>query len=341
MFGPFSPGDSLRVYRLQGRGLVLDLQRALTEPSSPFREAWLAFLTQQAMGRATYVLYDAHHGEGVIQVQYRPHQAAADVAYLAPSLVENPQATGAWSRLLDGVAIELAARGIQRLFASLPESGAELDVFQHSSFAVYAGEDIYRLPEPVPVPKVSELEGLRLQKAEDWAALQKLCMAVTPQRVRQAEGGITAAAAWGRRHEVYVLPAQSEGADDELQAAVSIHRGGLAHWLRVIVRLDACDVAAGLVRWGLARLAGLPPRPVYCNVRQYESGMDDVLQTAGFELHHTRTLMVKQTLAYVKAPAQELVPALAGGAEPIPPAFRSSQRSAVSNHQHAANGKEA
>ena len=122
---PFSPGESLRVYRLQGKGLALDLERGLTEPNMPLREAWVAFLTQQAMGRATYVLYDAQYGEAFIQVQYRPHQAVADVAYMAPSLAScgHANAGRAWSRLLDGVSVEVAARGIQRLFASLPEAG--------------------------------------------------------------------------------------------------------------------------------------------------------------------------------------------------------------------------
>jgi hypothetical protein len=293
------------------------------------------------MGRATYLLYDARHGEGLIQVQYRPHQSAADVAYVSPSLTEDARAGGIWARLLDGIGIQVAARGIQRLFAGVPESGAELDAFQQASFAMYAREDIFRLPEPLPVPAGEGLPGLRPQQAEDWAALQKLCVSVTPQRVRQAEGGVTAAAAWGARHQVYVLPAQANGADEDLLAPVSIHRGGLAHWLRIIIRSDACDIAQGLLDWAMAQLAGLPPRPVYCNIRQYESRMRDVLQANGFELHHTRTLVVKQTIAYVKAPSPELVPVLKGGVEPVPPGLRSSQRSAVTPHRQATGGKNA
>ena len=80
VFGAFSFGDSVRVYRLQRRGISLDLQRDLTQPNTPLWNAWLAFVTQQAMGRPTYVLYDPHDGEAFVQVHYRPHQAAADVA---------------------------------------------------------------------------------------------------------------------------------------------------------------------------------------------------------------------------------------------------------------------
>lgn len=335
MFGPFQPGDSLRVYRLQGRGVALDLQRALTEAHAPLREAWLAFVTQQAMGRATYVLYDAQHGEAFVQVQYRPHQAAADVAYLAPGLGESATAAAAWTQMLDGVGIEIAARGIQRLFGSLPEPGAGLDIFQQAGFAVYARDDVYRLSQPANAAPAATPAGLRPRSAEDWPALQKLCVAVTPQRVRQAEGGIDMALTWGRRLQAYVVAANPDGNDDDLLATVSIYLGGLAHWLRIIVRPDVSDLAFEVARWAVTRLAGLPPRPIYCNVRQYEAGMREPLLSAGFELDHTRTLVVKQTLAYVKVPTQELVPALKGTAEPVPPAFRSSQSPVAGGRQPA------
>jgi len=339
---PFSPGESLRVYRLQGRGLTLDLERGLTEPNMPLREAWVAFLTQQAMGRATYVLYDAQYGEAFVQVQYRPHQAAADVAYMAPSLASNRQANAgkAWSRLLDGVSVEIAARGIQRLFASLPEAGPEQEIFQQSGFSVYACEDIFHLAQAPTDLAASAVPGLRPQQTEDWPALQKLCIAITPQRVRQIEGGIAITPAEGERHQGYVLPGSGAEGDspagkgaggDDLIAALYLHIGRQAHWLRLLVHPDARDAAGAVVTWALSRLAGQPPRPVYCNVRQYEAGQRDALQAAGFELDHARTLMVKQTTAWAKAPVQELVPALKGSAEPV---FHSSSQHPISSNQN-------
>ena len=336
---PFSPGESLRVYRLQGKGLALDLERGLTEPNMPLREAWVAFLTQQAMGRATYVLYDAQYGEAFIQVQYRPHQAVADVAYMAPSLAScgHANAGRAWSRLLDGVSVEVAARGIQRLFASLPEAGPEQEIFQQSGFSVYACEDIFCLAQAPANPVAGAVPGLRPQQTEDWPALQKLCIAITPQRVRQIEGGIAIAPAEGDRHLGYVLPGATANGDalvgkgaggDDLIAALYLHIGRQAHWLRLLVHPDARNIAGALVAWTLTKLAGQLPRPVYCNVRQYEAGQRDALQAAGFELDHSRTLMVKQTAAWAKVPALELAPALKGSAEPV---FHSSrQLSAVS-----------
>jgi hypothetical protein len=329
VFGPFSAGDSLRLYQLQRKGISLNLQRGLTQPHAPLWEAWLAFLTQQAMGQPTYVLYDPHDGEAFIQIHYRPHQAAADVSYLAPSLAEDRQATSAWLRLLDGACIEAAGRGIQRVFANLPESGAEVDVFHQAGFTLYAGENIYRLEQPWADSQQSERGSLdlRLQRPEDWPAIQKLCVAITPQRVRQAEGGIAVTAERRRNCLSYVLPSST---GDDLVALLTICTGRLAHWLRLMLHPSTRhtgdsspdEPAEALLRWGLAILASQPAKPVYCNVRQYEGGLQSGLQDVGFEPYATRALMVKHTVAWIKMPAQDLVPALKSSAEPVPPGYR-------------------
>jgi hypothetical protein len=328
VFAPFRPGDSFRVYRLQRKGISLDIQRGLTQHHTPLWEAYLAFLTQQAMGQPTYVLYDAHHGEAFVQVRYRPHQAAADVTFIAPSLNENHQVANAWVHLLDGACIEAAARGIQRVFAALVESSSEVDVFHQAGFTLYASEDIYQLPHFEGNAQMEGLSGLRPQRPEDWPAVQKLCVAITPQRVRQAEGGVAIAAGWEKSCQRYVLPSKD---GEDLVALLNVCVGGLAHWLRILIHSEADrlhganafqSLAEALVQWGLVQLNSYAPRSVYCNVRQYEGGVRAGLEAAGFHLYATRALMVKHTVAWVKAPLSELVPALKGGAEPIPPAYR-------------------
>jgi hypothetical protein len=319
VFAPFSPGDSLRVYRLQRRGTSLDLQRNLMQPYRPLTEAWLAFLTQQAMGQPTYVLYDQHAGEAFIQVRYRPHQAAADVTCLAPALEVDRTASRAWPHLLDGAGIEAAGQGIQRIFANLPASGAEVDIFQQVGFTLYAEEEIYQRTSQQLLHKDGLHLGLRTQRAEDWPALQKLCVAITPQRVRQAEGGIGLTATWEKNCRRYVLPAQ-EGND--LIAGVTICGGGQAHWLRLLVHPSARHMTADLVLWGLLALVDQPTKVVYCNVRQYENGARDALEESGFRLFGTRSLMFRHTMAWVKTPVQEVVPSLKSSAEAVPPAYR-------------------
>ena len=319
MFAAFSPGDSLRVYRLQRRGTSLDLQRNLMHPSQPLAEAWLAFVTQQAMGQPTYVLHDPHDGEAFIQVRYRPHQAAADVTCLAPALEDKPSAASAWSHLLDGAGIEAAGQGIQRVFASLPASGAEVEVFQQAGFTLYAEEDIFRREPGSIAPIKDALPGLRPQRVEDLPALQKLCVAIMPQRVRQTEGGIGLTASSERHCRRYVL-ATPKG--DELTAALSICTGGKVQWLRLLVHPDRRDLAAGLITWGLSSLSDQPVKPIYCNVRQYENGLREALAAAGFQPHGTRALMVRHTVAWIKTPAPDAIATLTSRAEAVPPAYR-------------------
>ncbi len=320
MFGPFTLGDSFRVYRLQRRGISLDPQRALIQPYNPLWEASLAFLTQHAMGQPTYVLYDPHDGEAFVQLRYRPHQAAADVTYVAPSLAENYRATNAWARLLEGACTEAARRGIQRVFANVLESSAEVEVFHQAGFTLYAGEDIYRRDGEglAAAPSPGEVS-LRPQRPEDWPAVQKLCVAVTPQRVRQAEGGIGLTMGWEKNCRRYVLPGDH---GHELLAMLSFCAGVRGNWLRILIHPEARDLAEPLVRWGLGTLHKEPGQPIFCNVRQYEGGVRTSLEAAGFELYARRVLMGKHTVAWVKTPGQELVPALKGSAEPVPPAFR-------------------
>ena len=318
MFGPFSAGDSLRLYRLQRKGISLDLQRSLTQPYTPLREAWLAFVTQQAMGQPTYVLSDLYDGEGFVQVRYRPHQAAADVAFLAPALKEGQQVHRVWSCLLDGACVEAAGHGIQRVFANLPESG-EVDVFQQAGFMPYTGEDIFRFDSAPAAQQQAGTLALRPQCPEDWPAIQKLCVAVTPQRIRQAEGGIAITTGGESNCQRYVLSAENS---DDLQAELSILTGGQAYWLRMLMHPEAGNVADGLIRWALSALASHPALPIYCSVRQYEGGVRAGLEAAGFVLYTTRVLMVKHTLAWSKIPVQELAPALSSSAEAVPPAYR-------------------
>jgi len=281
-------------------------------------EAWLAFLTQQEMGRPTYVLSDLEDGEGFVQLRFRPHQAAVDVSFLAPALEEGRDAAKVWSRLLDGACVEVARRGIQRVFANLPEASIEADLFYQSGFTLYAGEDIFRLDQMPRAGYEEERPGLRPQRPEDWPSIQKLCVAITPQRVRQAEGGISIAAGLTRHYQHYVLPG---GEGDELVAVVSVYAGAQARWLRLLVHPDARDVTETLVHRAVAMFESNLALPVFCNVRQYEGGVRAALEAAGFEHYAARALMVKHTLAWSKTFTPEFVAALQSSAEVAPPAF--------------------
>ena len=143
---------------------------------------------------------------------------------------------------------------------------------------------------------------MRRQQAEDWPALQKLCVTITPQRVRQAEGGIAPTAGWDKQCKRYVMPAEGrEGGSGCFPDRLC--RGSGLHWLRVLVHPESRHHAReGLVQWGLAVLAGHPAETVYCSVRQYKRV--ECARPCGLralEAETTRALMAKQTVRFDQA----------------------------------------
>jgi hypothetical protein len=324
VFGPFTLDDSLRLYRLQRGGFSLDLVRALTGFQRPFWEAWLALVSRHAMGQPAYVLSDPHDGEAFIQVEYRPHQAAADVRYLAPALASAAHVASAWSAMLEGLSLEMAQRGIEHLFAALPDSGSEVEAFYQAGFAPYAGEEILWLLQPPARPSRALSGMIRPLRLNDLPALQKLCAAVIPPRVRQAEGGISPVADMGGNCQRYVLPGEH---GDELAGMLTLFSGGSGHWMRVVVHPEARHLAGELIDFGLSTLAAQPPRPVLVNVRKYEGGVRAQLEAVGFELKAERVLLVKQTVAWIRSPVPDLAPALTGGARPVPPTYQIASES--------------
>jgi hypothetical protein len=116
-----------------------------------------------------------------------------------------------------------------------------------------------------------------------------------------------------------VLSAES---GEELVAALTLCLGRQASWLRLLVHPDSWHLAEQLIGGALTTLANQPPKPIYCNVRQYENGICQALEAKGFRLLAMRSLMVKHTVAWIKTPFSETVPALKSSAEAVPPAYR-------------------
>lgn len=314
MIKVFTPGDSLLIRRLQEQGLSLDLCRTLTEPWSPLREAWLAFLTGQFRGQVTLVWRNVSGPEGVIQVHVGARQAGARITYLAPR-PEGGAAAAVCARLIEAACAEVGRRGAPRLFAAAPADGAEMEALQKLGFSLYARQTVFRLATDAAVGDTPEdWEGVRpWQPADEWAT-QRLCVAITPPSVRQAEGprGATlgAVAEAGRLVLVH---------DGQLTGVLYVHGGRLGYWLRMLVRSEAADDAAKLLQAGLSALPGSLGHPVFCGVRHYQSHLWHSLEEAGFERIAEQALMVRHMAARVPAPVGEAVVALKQGAEPAAP----------------------
>ncbi len=312
--------DAIAIQQLQHRGVQLDLERAALWPHSPLRAALASHWPWSPIGAETSILYPpARRGRalGFIQARQRRRRPEADIVFIAPALDAREDAVSIWYRLLAECARKFGDRGIQRLFTQMVVGDGTEDVFRQAGFAVYAHEDIYRLSErPHDLAKTRLL---RHQRTRDSWNLMRLYSEVTPRPVQIAEGMAPIEGQTGKmrnwwdqaRGSGYILPMGSE-----IAGSVRILRGSSAYWLRFWLHPQAHQEAQALLTGALSILWAAPRRPIYCSVRDYESGMRAPLEDIGFRYLQTRSLLVKHTTVRIKEPLLNLMPALEKRAEP-------------------------
>ncbi|MDE3088133.1 MAG: hypothetical protein KGJ80_01950 [Chloroflexota bacterium] len=313
--------DLIAIRQLQARGMQLDLERAVLWPHSSLQAALNSRLPFSTIRAETIVLYpSAPRGGralGFLQMRERRGRPESDIVFLAPSLDSGGDVVSTWYRLLAECAQEIGSRGGQRLFAQLSSGNGVEEVFRQAGFSVYAREDIYRLTEwPVNLTKS---DALRHQRARDGWTLLRLYAQFTPRPVQIAEGMLSPEGQGGKMGDWWD---QSGGAgyileaDNDLAGAVRVRRGSAAYWLRFWLHPQAQEQSDRLVCGALSLLWAAPRRPIYCGVRDYESGLRDALEAAGFRYLVTRSLLVKHTTARARESLLKLMPALEKRPEP-------------------------
>ncbi len=316
-----SPDDLFAIKRLQTHGVQLDFERAVLWPHSALQAALYAHIPMSAIGAETIVLYPSatHRASavGFLQVRSRRGRPEADIVYLAPALDSEEDAVAIWYRLLAEAAQEIGARGVQRLFAQVTSGNSVEQVFIQAGFGAYAREEIYCLPKlPADVAHPSLLR--RQTTRDDWNLL-RLYTELTPRPVQIAEGMLSPEGQAGKmsdwwdqsREAGFILEVEGE-----LAGAVRIRRGSAAYWLRFGLHPQAQEHSDRLLQGALALLHSMPPHPIYCAVRDYESGMALALERAGFQHVQTRSLLVKHLTVRAKEPLLKLAPALEKHAKP-------------------------
>ncbi len=310
----------IAIQQLQQRGVQLDFERAVLWPHSPLRAALASHWPLSPIGAETIILLPpARRGRavGFVQARQRRRRPEADVVFIAPALDAREDAVSIWYRLIAECARKFGDRGVQRLFAQMAVGDGTEDVFRQAGFGVYAHEDIYCLTDRPP--DLGKDRVLRHQRARDAWSLMRLYSQVTPRTVQIAEGmapieGQTSRLRnwWDQaRGSGYVL---QDGQD--ITGAVRILRGSGAYWLRFWLHPQVHDQAQMLLMGALSILWAAPHRPIYCSVREYESGIRAPLEDIGFRYLQTRSLVVKHTTARIKEPLLNLMPALEKRVEP-------------------------
>ena len=307
--------DLIAIQQLQTRGVQLDFERAALWPHTPLQATLARHLPLTLIGAETLVLYPAGtrrvRAVGFLQARARRGRPEADVVYLAPALDAHDDAVSIWYRLLAECAQEIGGRGGQRVFAQIAPGNGMEEVFCQAGFKPYAREDIFCLCDwPSALAKTNLL---RRQRARDGWNLLRLYTELTPRPVQLAEGMLSPEGQGGKMGDWWD---QSRGAgyilemDGELAGAARIGRGRAAYWLRLGLHPQARDYADELLRGALSLLWAAPHHPIYCSVRDYESGIAATLESAGFERRQARSLLVKHITVRAKEPFIKLMPVL-------------------------------
>ena len=103
-------------------------------------------------GLASYVWAPMQQVQGFVQMLKRPGRHEADLLFLAPRLEQSPNGQAAWESLLSACVAEASAQALRRLFVSVPEGRAEIDVLASLGFMVYTSEEVFVLSSPPGLP---------------------------------------------------------------------------------------------------------------------------------------------------------------------------------------------
>jgi hypothetical protein len=180
-----------------------------------------------------------------------------------------------------------------------------MELFQKAGFQRYARLLTYVFdPDKASLATQGDPPSLhRWHRHHAWG-LHQLYRAVTPQRVQMAEM-LNDSEECAKLHVGSLRPVPSPLArgDESFVCDVGVRLGGwlricrghgsAPHQLSLMVHPEHAELAGQLLRYGASRLLEGSVRPIYCQVREYESSAIDALRANGFEHVLTRALLVR------------------------------------------------
>lgn len=266
----------------------------------------------------TWICEDHWRILGFAQVRERPSRITWDISYLASMVHSNVSSDEVLSALLDYMLEIAAGHAILRIFAKVEDEVPELELFQKAGFQRYARQLTYVF-EPGSVQGDFNPPTLRRWNRHFAWGLHQLYRASTPQRVQMAEMLDSSE----ELAKLYVgslrpLPPALSGGDETYVCDVGVRlgawlrlcrgHGSAPHQLSMMVHPEHADLADPILRFGTRRLREGGARPIYCQVREYESSVINALRSGGYEQTSTRALLVRHIALLATNP--RAVPAL-------------------------------
>jgi len=337
---PFGLRHVLLLRKLQNAYTLLDQQAVLQEPVTPLQAALRGYLVTSGQDTFTYVLQSRGYGmrgSGFVQAKARGAGWAWSVASLGPELESSEDAATAWYRLLLHLCIAAGERGVQRLFACVPADGLAEEVFRQASFSVYTHEQVFvrsgRIGQDMAlssgVPSETLDKGPRLVQAENLWGVERLTRQITPRLVWQVEepgeprmDSRSESKPFYGAEQLYVL----YGPDSEPLGHVSCRLGPRGSWVRILLHPGAQRFAPDVIDQALTIADDSPARPVYLAVREYQGGLQALLEERDLATLGHYSLLVKQTTVRVRAPVRKLSHVLEKRAEVAPTVSQSKGR---------------
>jgi hypothetical protein len=281
------------------------------EPRSTLSDALSNLLPINPTVR-TWLCEDHWRMLGMAQVRRRPNNFAWDITYLVSLPHRSANSDDVLLELLEYVVNTGIMHGVQRIFARISDDAPELELFSRVAFQRYARELTYYL-DPAPLgPGALDLATAgpawpdlrRWHRHDEWGLL-RLYHATTPHRVQAAEmltdsaeyawlrGG--PAGPWSHLLGNCAVEQYVHDLGVRLGGWLQVRRFGRGEpgQLALMVHPDNADQAIPLLRYGLQLLWEGGRKPVYCQIREYETDVIDALRRQGFEHITTRALLVR------------------------------------------------
>jgi hypothetical protein len=215
----------------------------------------------------------------------------------------------AGARLVTHLCNQGMQHGVTRFSVRLPLHHPLVGLFLEEGFSQYATEQILYRDDPAPQVVAGRDTGLlRPAKGEDRGGIYLLYLRTTPSHVANVEGPTQKA--WQASFQQGWMA--KIGRDDVRHFVVE--RLGIEAWagvrpataVRPTLMALLCDGSDPALREDFvdAALAQVPPGPVSCALRHYDSELIRSLQRRGFAIYGTQLLLVRDLALKMRVPAR-------------------------------------
>ena len=299
MIRPFQLRDLSLLSRLDGNSVPLNASHILTNPTSPvygalahrlLRRNFPTFIWRSA-GNGPVAFAQLHMNQARTQANMLWVGTILDAGRVMPSLRKSAETwthEAVWQALFDELAIYLGTRGVQNVIAEAREDGAEAGMLRNIGFATYARQDILKLEQWQPSDNSIAKLLTPSRRSDDWD-IELLYAHTVPHMIRMIEP-----------HPIINDDSWAYHEKNELVAFANHKAGRSADWLQLMIRLEAKADIDQLVRDAIIFKPPAKDRPLYCNLRQYQSWLRPALESNGFRQIGSQLILVRHTMQQKK-----------------------------------------